>query len=98
MKHHVPKPLQVYLDTSVFNFAISTQDVPREREATLKFLDKLNNGLFWAYVSDTVFEEIYRASPKKQDDFLKLISDFELEILPLTDEVKVLADRYIEKK
>ena len=31
------KPLKVYLDTSIFNFAVSTQDVPREKELTLKF-------------------------------------------------------------
>ena len=35
----LPKPLKVYLDTSIFNFAISAQDVPREKELTNKFLD-----------------------------------------------------------
>ena len=91
------KPLKVYLDTSIFNFAVSTQDVPREKELTLKFLDGMRQGTFLGYISVRVIEEIRKASQPKQDNLLKIVAQFPLESLPLTDEVKALADRYIEE-
>ncbi len=93
------KPLKVYLDTSIFNFAISTQDVPREKEFTLKFLTLVREGKFLGYVSDLVIGEIKRTSQqKRQNDLLEIVAQFPLESLPLTQDVKVLADRYIQEK
>ena len=94
----LPKPLKVYLDTSIFNFAISTQDVAAEKELTLKFLDGIRQGTFLGYISVRVIEEIRKASQPKQDNLLQVVAQFPLESLPLTDEVKTLADRYIEEK
>lgn len=94
----LPKPLKVYLDTSIFNFAISIQDVPREKELTQKFLDGIKRGTFLGYISVRVIEEIRKASQPKQDDLLKVVAQFSLEFLPLADEVKALADRYIQEK
>ena len=93
-----PKLLKVYLDTSIFNFAISTQDVAAEKELTLKFLDGVRQETFLGYISVRVIEEIRKASQPKQDNLLKVVAQFPLESLPLTDEVKALADRYIEEK
>ena len=91
-------PLKLYLDTSVFNFAISTQDVPHEKEITLKFLDSIKQGIFLGYVSAIVLREINDAPPKKQSDLLKLMEQFELETLPRTAEVDLLAERYVQEK
>ena len=65
---------------------------------TLKFLDGIRQGTFLGYISVRVIEEIRKASQPKQDNLLKIVAQFPLESLPLTDEVKVLADRYIEEK
>ena len=92
------RPLKLYLDTSIFNFAISTQDVPHEKEITLKFLDSIKQGIFLGYVSVIVLREINDAPPKKQDDLLKLMEQFELETLPRTAEVDLLAERYVQEK
>ena len=93
------KPLKVYLDTSIFNFAISTQDVPHEKECTLRFLDLIQKGNCLGYVSDLVIGEIQRtAQQKRQDDLLKVAASYPLESLPLTAEVKELAERYIQEK
>ena len=94
----MPKRLRVYLDTSIFSFAISSQDVKEEKEITLQFLEKVKNGIFAAHVSGVVFEEIRKAPQKKQDDLLKLMGQFEIEPLLRTDEADVLADRYIAEK
>ena len=92
------RPLKLYLDTSIFNFAISTQDVPHEKEITLKFLDSIKQGIFLGYVSVIVLREINDAPPKKRDDLLKLMGQFELETLPRTAEVDLLAERYVQEK
>ena len=54
--------LRVYLDTSIFNFAIPTQDVPHEREITIQFLDRIKQGAFLGFVSAVVLREIGDAS------------------------------------
>ena len=94
----LPKPLRVYLDTSIFNFVITIQDVPREKELTVKFLDDIQKGNFQGFISDLVIDEIKKAPQKKQEDLLKVVAQIPLESLPLSDEVKALADRYIEEK
>ena len=93
-----PKLLKIYLDTSIFNFAVSTQDVPDEKELTHKFLDDILQGAVLGYISVLVIEEIRKAPQKKQDEILKVVSQFPLESLPLMDEVGVLAERYIQEK
>jgi predicted nucleic acid-binding protein len=94
----MPQPLKVYLDTSIFNFAISTQDVPHERELTIRLLNDIQEGIFLGFISDLVIEEIRKASQKKQDALLEIAARLPLESLPLNDEVKVLANRYIQEK
>lgn len=95
----LPKPLKVYLDTSIFNFAISTQDVAAEKEVTLRFLDEVRNGRFLGHVSAIVLREINDTPEKKrQDDLLRLMGQFELETLQRTEETDLLAERYIQEK
>lgn len=93
-----PRILKLYLDTSIFNFAVSTQDVPNEKEITLKLLDRIKQGAFLGYVSVIVLREINDAPPKKQSDLLKLMERFEFETLPRTIEADMLAERYVQEK
>jgi len=96
--HMLPRPLKVYLDTSIFNFAVSTQDVPREKEATLKFLKDIKAGKFLAYISDVTADEILRAGEAKRNELLKLLREIDAEELLITNEADILADRDIEEK
>lgn len=96
--HMLFKPLKVYLDTSVFNFAIPTQDVPREKEATLKFLEAIKTGKFIAYISQVTIDEILKAGEKRRNDLFKVVKEISPEELPVTDEADTLADSYIESK
>ena len=93
-----PKALKVYLDTSIFNFAISTQDVAQERKITIQFLDHIKLGTFLGFVSGIVLREISNASQPKQNDLLKLMEQFPLETLLRTAETDLLAERYIQEK
>ena len=94
----LPKLLKLYLDTSIFNFAVSTQAIGEKKGMTLQFLDKIRNGRFMAYISPVIFDEIREAPSKKQRDLLDLMEQLPLESLPQTDEVEILADQYVERK
>ena len=39
------KKLKLYLDTSIYNFAI-TDDLPQEREITLRLIDEIKSGKY----------------------------------------------------
>jgi len=58
------KILKIYFDTSIFNFALS-DDVPKEREVTLRLLDEVRKGKYEAYISEVVIREVNRASEEK---------------------------------
>ena len=93
------KPLKVYLDTSIFNFAISTQNVEAEKEITLRFLEAIKSGQFHGYVSAIVLREIHDTQEKqRQSDLLKFLGQFELETLLQSQDAAVLAERYIQEK
>lgn len=94
----VKKALKLYLDTSIFNFAISKQGVEAEKAATLKLLDQIRNERFETFVSEVVLREIARAKADKQRDLLDVMKSLPLENLLMTPEVESLADKYIEEK
>jgi len=86
------------LDTSIFNFAVSSKNIGEKRRITVQFLDKIASGQLIAYVSPVIFDEIREAPLKKQNELPGLMGQFFLESLPQTDEVEILADRYVEQK
>lgn len=92
------RPLKVYLDTSIFNFAVSTQEVTREKEVTLKLLKKMEEGEFAAYISEVVFNEILRAGEGKRNELIKVVGQVRPEELSMTEEAVILANRYLESK
>ena len=95
----LPKPLKLYLDTLIFNFAISTQKVAAEKQITNRFLDDVRNGRFLGHISAVVLREIHNTREKQRmEDLLKFIGQFELETLPRTEEADLLAERYIQEK
>ena len=91
------KPLQVYLDTSVISFAVSTQDVKREKERTIFFLNQIKEGKFKGYISEVVVGEIEEATGAKQKELLKVIVDIPLKRLVGTSEASHLARKYIDE-
>ena len=90
--------LRVYLDTSIFNFAISTQNVPLEEEATLKLIEEIKAGKFLPYISQVTIDEILKAGEKRREELFKVVKDIVPEELPIIEEADKLADRYLELK
>ena len=69
------KKLQLYLETSVWNFVFA-DDAPEKKEITLKFFDKIKKGEYEIFISDVVIEEIGRASGEKRSLILNVIKNY----------------------
>lgn len=88
------KKLKLYFDTSIFNFALA-DDVPKEKEVTLKLFDEVRKGKYEVYVSEVVIREANRASEEKAKSLIDLINEVVSEELYVNDEVQELAKRYV---
>jgi predicted nucleic acid-binding protein len=88
------KKLNLYFDTSIFNFALA-DDVPKEKEVTLKLFDEVRKGKYEVYVSEVVIREANRASEEKAKSLIDLINEVVSEELYVNDEVQELAKRYV---
>jgi len=86
--------LKLYLETSVWNFYFA-DDAPEKKEVTRRFFDNLASSPYTVYASETVFEEVARATEEKKHTLAELISRHEPTILELDSEVSELADEYI---
>ena len=79
----IPK---IYFDTSIFNFAIA-EDVPVEREITLKLFDEVKNRKYEVFISEVVLREISRAPQQKAVELRDCIKKINPEQLILDDNV-----------
>jgi predicted nucleic acid-binding protein len=87
------KPLQLYAETSVWNFYFA-DDAPEKRDATIAFFDGLPASPYEVFISLVVSEEIAKAEPTKRQRLLELLERFEPEVLEVTEEVVELANQY----
>ena len=90
----IPK---IYIETSVFNHAVSDQS-PENRKNTLKLFEEIKNGKFIPFTSDYVTEEIDKASYEKREEMRGLIPGYNIRNLQKTEEIERLADKYLEEK
>lgn len=89
------KKLRIYLETSIFNFAISDQ-VPDYKEATLRFLDSIRQEACEACISEIVLREINEADKEKAVKLMSVVNSLELEELELNRDIEELSEEYIK--
>ena len=88
------KRLQLYLETSVWNFYFA-DDAPEKQQATLQFFREIEKGGYEIFISDVVLEEIGNASFEKRRKLFQLIEQYHPENLLIHQEVLVLARKYL---
>ena len=89
------KKLNLYVDTSVWNFYFA-EDAPDKKKATIEFFDEVvAEGLVNVFISGAVIKEISNANTDKQRMLLNLIDRFDIEMLEITKEVDTLAQLYL---
>ncbi|MBI5787998.1 MAG: type II toxin-antitoxin system VapC family toxin [Candidatus Schekmanbacteria bacterium] len=90
------KKLQLYFDTSVFNFAFA-DDAPDEKGITLILLEQLRQDRYSIFISDVVIREVSNAPKQKAYQLTELINELSPAILDITDDCIELAQRYIQE-
>ena len=93
------KILKIYLDTSVINFLFA-EDAPDFKRVTIDFFEHyVRRNVYQVYVSEVVVREIEQTSDANQKErLLNVIAEYDLRVLPLTDEANKLALLYLDEK
>jgi hypothetical protein len=96
------KTPKIYLETTMFSFyygqEISSEYRQYKIEARAVF-DLLKAGEFEPYTSTLTTDEIDgEPNQEKRENMWRLITDYKVNVLPADDEVKRLADLYIQEK
>ncbi|MEW6187094.1 MAG: hypothetical protein AB1585_15280 [Thermodesulfobacteriota bacterium] len=61
------KRLQLYLETSVWNFYFA-DDAPEKKQITIAFFEKVKQGEYDIFISDAVITEIEKATAESDED------------------------------
>ena len=85
---------KLYLETSTWNFYFA-EDAPEKREITIRFFERVKEGLFEVFISDIVLTEIARAQSEKRSLLVDLIQQYRPKRLVLSEEVANLSKKYI---
>jgi len=88
---------KIYIETSVFNNAISDQS-PEMRNETLKLFKEIEEGKFIPYTSAYVEKEIDEAPEHKKEEMYNIIKDMKIKTLGKNNDIDLLADEYIKEK
>ncbi len=89
------KKLEVYIETSVWNF-LRAKDVPRRREVTEHFFGKADN--YRLFISPFTIAEIEEAPPYIRDELLGFIHQYQPNLVNEEEEINELAKEYVNRK
>ena len=86
---------RIYLETTMFNYYFD-----KDREAhgdTVKLFEEIRDGKYEAYTSIYVTNELVKAEEPKRSNMLALIAEYDITVLPASNEADSLADIYIKE-
>jgi hypothetical protein len=87
--------MKLYLETTMFNYCF---DADRDGHAdTVRLFGEIRGGKHEAYTSLYTVDELEDAPEPKRSKMLALIDEYNIAVLPITDESDQLADTYISE-
>ena len=87
---------RIYLETTLFNYYFDTD---RDANAdTVTLFHEIQAGKYEAYTSIYVTDELNKAEEPKRSNMLSLINEYNITVLPASDEADRLATIYINEK
>jgi len=89
------KKLKIYLDTSTISH-LEAFDVPEKMSDTHKLWDLLKAGIHNIFISPTVITELMDCPEVKRIKLFEHLKDLEYTILDETEEVRILAQAYLD--
>jgi len=85
----------IYLETTIFNFPFA-DDAPQYKADTLKLFKEIKAGKFKPFTSEYVTQELECTRDAKKLGLMKtLITDHGITVIPVSEEIKRLADVYV---
>jgi hypothetical protein len=90
------RPLNIYIETSVFNFYFSEQD-EEKKQHTLKLFEEIKEGKYVPHTSAYVAGELANAPEPKKSQMLGLITNYGMKVLPVDPESERLAGVYVDE-
>jgi len=85
----------IYLETTIFNFPFA-DDAPQYRADTLRLFAEIKAGKFRPFTSEYVTQELESTKDTKKLEQMKaLIADHGIALIPVSEEIKRLADVYV---
>ena len=91
----MPRIPTIYLETTIFNFPF-VDDAPQYRADTLKLFTEIKTGKFKPFTSEYVIQELEAATDSLREKRLRLVNEYNVEIIPACNKTKNLAKSYIE--
>lgn len=91
------KKLNLYLDTSVWNF-VYADDAPEKREVTKRFFGEVGQGRYRIFISDLVALEISKTGGHKKDQLETLVRTYQPVQLAPNEETEELTAAYLKAK
>jgi predicted nucleic acid-binding protein len=88
------RKLQVYLETTLFNFYVD-KSKGFAHESTVALFKEIDAGKYEAFTSDFVINELERAKKEKSDKMLKLVAEYGVKVLEPDEDANRLADLYV---
>ena len=86
---------KIYLETTVFNFPFA-DDAPQYTADTKRLFDEIKAGMFEAYTSEYVVEELEKTKDEhRRNQMLQLLGDCGAKVLEQSAEIERLAALYI---
>jgi predicted nucleic acid-binding protein len=90
------RKMKIYLETTIFNMSLSDQ-APQYRDASLEILKEVNTGLYEAFTSELVIQEINRSPKQRAEELLGKVHETTAKILEGNSEIVALANDYVKE-
>ena len=90
------REIKYYIETSVLNFVFADDEQAR-RDITRKLFKEFENKGTNIYISSIVITEIDNAPEEIKNRLMDLIRKYKPTVLPVDDETKDLADKYVSE-
>lgn len=90
------KRLKLYIDTSVLNFLLITEDIEKT-EITRELFDLIDKKEYDVFISDVVIEEMDRAPEPKRTQLVNIVNRYDFTLLEANFESDDLTQKYIQE-
>ena len=87
---------RIYMETTMFNYYFD-EERGEHHKYTVRLFEMIREGVFEAYTSTYVTDELENAEKEKRERMLTLIDEYNIRLLGENDEIRRLGGIYVER-